>query len=112
MKTSQNIKTMLDKIVNTLAREYEPHQIILYGSRADGTPGPASDIDLLIIKDSQASPYQRAVQVRRLLRDPQRRIPVDLLVVTPAELEERLERRDQFLQTIISQGEVLYAIGQ
>jgi hypothetical protein len=34
---------------------------------------------------------------------------VDLLVVTPAELEERLERGDQFLQMIISQGEVLYA---
>ncbi|MFQ6099784.1 MAG: nucleotidyltransferase domain-containing protein [Anaerolineae bacterium] len=109
MEMPQNIKALLDRIVHTLAREYRPHQIILYGSQAYGVPGQISDIDLLIVKDSQASPYQRAVHVRRLLRDPQRRIPVDLLVVTPAELEERLKRGDQFLQTIISHGEVLYA---
>jgi predicted nucleotidyltransferase len=109
METSQDIKTLLDKIVNTLATKYKPHRIILYGSQAYDTPGQISDIDLLIVKDSQASPYRRAVQVRRLLRDPQRRIPVDLLVITPAELEERLKRGDQFLDKIISQGEVLYA---
>jgi len=109
MEMSRDIKALLDKIINTLTAEYKPIQIILYGSQAYGMPGQASDIDLLIVKDSQASPYQRAVHVRRLLRDPQRRIPVDLLVVTPAELEERLGRGDQFLHTIISQGEVLYA---
>jgi len=109
MEMPRDIKALLDKIVNTLATEYKPHRIILFGSQAYGTPGQVSDIDLLIVKDSQASPYQRAVQVRRLLRDPQRRIPVDLLVVTPAELEERLERGDQFLQMVISQGEALYA---
>jgi predicted nucleotidyltransferase len=109
VKVSQDIEAVLNKIVNTLAKEYKPRQIILYGSRAYGTPDQTSDIDLLIVKDSQVSPYQRAVHVRRLLRDPQRRIPVELLVVTPAELEERLTRGDQFLQTIISQGKVLYA---
>ena len=109
MEMSQDVKAVLDSIVNTLAKEYRPQQIILYGSQVYGTPGQVSDIDLLIVKDSQASPYQRAVHVRRLLRDPQRRIPVDLLVVTPAELEERLARGDQFLKMIISQGEVLYA---
>ena len=109
MEMPRDIKALLDKIVNTLATVYKPHRIILFGSQAYGTPGQVSDIDLLIVKDSQASPYQRAVQVRRLLRDPQRRIPVDLLVVTPAELEERLERGDQFLQMVISQGEALYA---
>jgi predicted nucleotidyltransferase len=109
MATLQDIKTALDKIVNTLIREYKPHQIILYGSQAYGTQGQVSDIDLLIVKDSQVSPYRRAVQVRRLLRDPQRRIPVDLVVITPKELEERLERGDQFLQMVMSQGKVLYA---
>ena len=109
MEATQDIKTLQDKIVNTLIREYKPDRIILYGSQVYGIPDRVSDIDLLIIKDSQASPYQRVVQVRRLLRDPKRRIPVDLLVITPGELKERLERGDQFLQTIMSRGEVLYA---
>jgi predicted nucleotidyltransferase len=109
MKGTAQTREELGKIIDTLSREYKPRQIILYGSQAHGTPGQASDIDLLIVKDSRESPYRRVVQVRRLLRDPQRRIPVDLLVVTPTELEERLARGDQFLQKIISQGEVLYA---
>lgn len=109
METSQDFKTTLDSIIDKLAREYQPRQVILYGSRVRGTPDQDSDIDLLIVKDSHLSPYKRAVYVRCLLRDPQRRIPLDLLVVTPSELEERLERGDQFLQTIVSQGQVLYA---
>jgi predicted nucleotidyltransferase len=109
MEATQDIRALRNKIVNTLIREYKPDRIILYGSQVYGTPDQVSDIDLLIIKDSQASPYQRVVQVRRLLRDPKRRVPVDLLVITPNELKERLERGDQFLQTIMSRGEVLYA---
>jgi predicted nucleotidyltransferase len=109
MEASQDVRGVLDRIIRTLATEYKPHRVILYGSQVDGTPDPVSDIDLLIVKDSQLSPYRRAVEVRRLLRDPQRRIPVDLIVITPAELEERLHRGDQFLQMIISQGKVLYA---
>ena len=109
MEMPQDVRATLDKIVSTLTREYQPRQVILYGSRASGKPGQTSDIDLLIIKDSQVSPYRRAVQVRRLLRDPQRRVPVDLLVITPDELKERMDRGDQFLKMIISEGEVLYA---
>lgn len=108
-ESAQDIQAILERIVNTLTLEYRPDRIVLFGSYVQGQPTPASDIDLLIIKDSQLSPYQRLVQVRRLLRDPYRRIPIDLLVITPSELEERLKRGDQFLRTIVSQGKVLYA---
>jgi predicted nucleotidyltransferase len=109
METSQSFRTTLNTIVDKLAREYQPRQIILYGSQVRGTPNQGSDIDLLIVKDSHLSPYQRVVHVRRLLRDPQRLIPLDLIVVTPSELEKRLKRGDQFLQAVVSQGQVLYA---
>jgi predicted nucleotidyltransferase len=109
MDNSQKTEHILDKIVNTLAEEYEPDQIILFGSQAYGSPDQSSDIDLLIIKNSKATPYQRAIQVRRLLRDPERLIPVDFLIITPTELQERLRRGDQFLQIILAQGKVLYS---
>jgi predicted nucleotidyltransferase len=91
MDNSQKTQDIVDKIVNTLAEKYEPDQIILFGSQAYGSPDQASDIDLLIIKDSKATPYQRAIQVRRLLRDPERLIPVDFLIITLTELQERLQ---------------------
>ena len=102
-------QTILDKIIRILAQEYQPDQIILFGSQVEGQAGQNSDIDLLIIKESTATPYQRAVQVRRLLRDPKRLVPLDFLVVTPNELQQRLARGDQFLQTVVATGKVLHA---
>ncbi len=105
----EDIRSVLDDIVSTLIREYDPAQILLYGSYASGEPDEASDLDLLIVKESQETPYRRAVRVRRLLRNPERRTPVELLVVTPQELKQRLEIGDQFMQEIISKGKVLHA---
>ena len=109
MDRRQKIQKVLDDVVNTLISEYHPERILLFGSFASGEAGETSDIDLLIVKESQESPYRRAVRVRRLLRDPKRRTPIDLLVVTPQELAQRLEIGDQFVQEILSKGKVLYA---
>jgi uncharacterized protein len=103
-----DVETMLDEIVTILAQDYEPEQIILFGSYAYGRPDKASDIDLLIVKQDGDTPYQRAVRVRRMLRNPQRRIPIELLVLTPQEVHERLAIGDQFFQEIYSRGRVLY----
>jgi predicted nucleotidyltransferase len=108
MDRSEEIRGVLDDVVSTLVQSYRPERILLYGSCAADEADKADDIDLFIVKESQESPYQRAVRVRRLLRDPQRRIPIDLLVVTPQELKRRLEIGDQFVQEILARGKVLY----
>ena len=46
---------------------------------------------------------------RLALTDPQRRIPFSPLVLTPAELEQRLALGDAFYQEIVRRGRVLYA---
>ena len=46
---------------------------------------------------------------RHILSDPQRRIPLETLVLTPQEVLDRLTNGDQFLELIIEEGEVLYA---
>jgi predicted nucleotidyltransferase len=53
MEMSQDVRATLDKIVHTLVQEYRPRQIILYGSHVYGAAGQASDMDLLIVKDSK-----------------------------------------------------------
>ena len=50
----------------------------------------------------------RFVEVKRLIYDPQLRIPVSPLVYTPQELEERLDMGDDFVEEIMSEGKVLY----
>jgi uncharacterized protein len=109
MSESENRSTALQDVIARLAAGYRPQKIILFGSQAYGKQEADSDIDLLIIKESQATPYERAIEMRRILRDPERRIPIDFIIVTPAELQERLQRGDQFLEEILNQGKVIYA---
>ncbi len=98
------LATILRRIVD----EYQPQKIVLYGSLAWGLPDDDSDIDLLIVKDSNESPLDRRVRVRRVAAEAGRRIPFSPLVVTPNELQQRLDMNDSFYQKIITQGRTLY----
>jgi predicted nucleotidyltransferase len=102
-KVEEKIKQVVDKIV----KEYQPEKIILFGSWAWGEPGPDSDIDLLIIKESQKSRMERERDIETLLH--KREIPLDLLVYTPEELTKSIhENYNLFVEDIIRNGKVLY----
>jgi len=103
-----NLENYVASIVHRLVENYQPQQVILFGSLAYGKPHADSDIDLLIIKETTISTLQRRVLVRRLLADPQRRVPISPLVLTPAELAQRLAWHDPFYQEIVQRGRVLY----
>jgi predicted nucleotidyltransferase len=105
----EQIQPIIQQIVHRLIEAYQPQQIILYGSLVYGEPNEDSDIDLLIIKDTTETPLARRVQVRRLVSDPERRIPFSPLVLTPDELSARLALGDPFYQEILSRGKMLYA---
>jgi predicted nucleotidyltransferase len=96
---------MLQKLI----AEYDPQRVILFGSHAYGTPGPDSDIDLLIIKETPERFIDRWVTVRRILTGTHRTLPVETLVLTPQELKKRLASGDQFFAEIVEKGKVLYA---
>ncbi|MFQ5796306.1 MAG: nucleotidyltransferase domain-containing protein [Candidatus Bipolaricaulia bacterium] len=97
---------MLQKLI----AEYAPQKVILFGSYADGSPGPDSDIDLLIIKETSERFIDRWVTAQRILTGTHRSVPVETLVLTPEEIENRLAVGDQFIEEILEKGEVLYAV--
>ena len=103
------IDQTIQDILKKLLVGYKPQKVILFGSYAYGSPQRDSDIDLLVIKETNERFIDRWVTVRRLLSDPERTRPLEVIVLTPQELSERLEIGDQFLQEIVDRGEVLYA---
>lgn len=110
MVTEKRLERILFEIVEAIKVKYAPERIILYGSFAYGIPDENSDIDLLIIKKTPERPLDRRVRVRRIvdIRDPS--YPAfSPLVLTPEEIKRRLEIGDQFIQEILTKGEVLYA---
>ena len=108
MVKDEKIKDIISGIVDKINRDYKPEKIILYGSFAYGNPDKDSDIDLLIIKETDERPIDRRVRVRQIvdIREP---IAFSPFVITPQEVKYCLDRGDQFIKEIIDKGEVLYA---
>ncbi|MBI4294700.1 MAG: nucleotidyltransferase domain-containing protein [Chloroflexi bacterium] len=103
------MRQLIQEVVDKLQKEYQPEKVILFGSYAYGKPTKDSDIDLLIIKETDSRRVDRFVEVSRLLYDRDRRISISPLVYTPEELEERLSIGDDFVEEVLTRGEVLYA---
>jgi predicted nucleotidyltransferase len=98
----------IERILERIVKEYAPERIILFGSYAYGEPDEESDVDLLIIKETDQRPIARWVEVKRLLRDRSRIMSISPLVYTPREVEERLALGDPFLREALERGETLY----
>ena len=112
-KTQMNSKTvnLVHEMVEKLVKQYAPQKVVLFGSYAYGRAHSDSDIDLLIIKETSERFIERWVTVRRILSDPQRKVGLDILVLTPREISERIDRGDQFVEEIVKKGKVFYELG-
>lgn len=106
---NRDMQTVIRQITDRIVQEYKPLKIILFGSYAWGTPHRDSDIDLFIVKDTGKSPVDRQVMVRKIIHDLRYKIPMDILVMTPEEIEKRLAIGDQFCAKLIRDGKRLYA---
>lgn len=110
MVTDKRLEKILFEIVEAIKAKYAPERIILYGSFAYGVPDENSDIDLLIIKKTPEKPLDRMALVHRIVDIRDSSYPAfSPLVLTPEEIKQRLEIGDQFIQEILTRGEVLYA---
>ena len=97
---------MLDDMVRRIVQRFHPWKIVLFGSQAHGQPTVDSDVDLLVVMDSDEPPLARIPRVAEAAHVPY--LPMDVIVRTPAEIEERLRMGDFFLAGILDRGKVLY----
>lgn len=109
MVKNEMVKKIISQMVDKIITSYHPLKVILFGSYAYGEPDGDSDIDLFIIKETDERPIDRRVNVRKIAFVSDRYIPFEPIVVTPEELDERIKIGDQFIEEILTKGEVLYA---
>ncbi len=93
--------------VERLVAAAHPTRIILFGSRARGDADDRSDVDLLVIKPHVADRYEELVALDRALTGIL--MPVDILLVSEAEFEERAEQPGTVERAARKEGRVLYA---
>lgn len=88
---------------------YDPEKIILFGSAARGDADEYSDIDLIIIKNTDRRFVQRLVDVTAFLP---KDIGVDVFVYTPREIKAMIEEENPFIEQALKDGIVLYEKSQ
>jgi predicted nucleotidyltransferase len=98
---------LLQTISTMIAEAIRPEKIILFGSWARGERGDHSDIDILVIQESDLPRPQRYAQVRRLFWG--MGVPMDILVYTPEEFARYQSVPGSFTHTVAKEGKVLYA---
>jgi|SRR3954468_8148480 len=104
---------VIRRYARQIAEQFHPEKIILFGSRAWGTPHADSDVDLMVVMPAR-NELDQAVRIRWALPAP---FPMDLLVYKPSNVQWRLEDGDMFLVEVMARGKVLYesrdaAVGQ
>ena len=103
------VSKTLPKAIKRIVAELKPEKIILFGSYAYGNPTPDSDVDLLVIMETNGRNKETYRAVSKLLYP--REFPVDIIVKTPKEVEEALNGGVDnafFIREIVKKGKVLY----
>jgi predicted nucleotidyltransferase len=97
----------IDEVIEILIEHLQPQQIYVCGSYSVGTATDDSDLDLLVVQDSEAGASRRIRNAEHALFGLM--LPIDLTVCTPAELAEDKQVESSFLKNITErQGWLVY----
>ncbi len=98
----------LAEIVRRIRAVASPKKIVLFGSRGRGDHRPDSDIDLLVIHESSLPRHRRSIPFSAALADLPLEVDTEVVVYTPAEVEEWSGAGAAFVTTALREGTVLY----
>ena len=92
------------RIADQLARDPTVRQVIAFGSAARGDVRSFSDLDMLVVMETELEFIERFAALWRRVRPS---VPVDFLVYTPVEFAKLKDSR-LFVRQAISEGRILY----
>ena len=93
------------QIVRQIVERFQPQQVILFGSHAGGALTAESDVDLLVVMDTDEEPLHAAARIAAAVDHP---FPLDILVFRPSQWAASLKRKAIFATEVATRGIVLY----
>ncbi len=87
------------------ANASSPARVVLFGSRARGEGGPESDLDFLVIEERVEGKAAEMVRLRAAL--PPLGVPVDVVVVSAADVSRRAGVEGTLIHRALTEGRVL-----
>jgi predicted nucleotidyltransferase len=104
--TTQELR---NEIVSRLSAK-KPLRVILFGSRTRDEFAPESDVDLIVVLDKEGVPRtskektENFLEISRLLRDLNKRMAMDLVVMTRTQWERFVEMDSGFSREVQEKG--------
>jgi predicted nucleotidyltransferase len=95
----------IDKVVDQIVEQFSPQQVVLFGSNAYGQPTTDSDVDVLVVMETDETPLHAAARISESVDHP---FPLDLIVRKPADFAAQLAERSSFESRIQRDGFSLY----
>jgi predicted nucleotidyltransferase len=87
-------------------KKYEPEKIIVFGSYARGDIDEESDLDFVVIKETDKRFLERLIEVAKLIDNDLGQ--VDVFVYTPEEFQRMIEWENPFIENVLKEGKVVY----
>ncbi len=102
-----DLKANVDKIVEKL-KPLKPRKVIIFGSYARGEADEYSDLDIIVVAETNLKFIDRIGEILKLLDLP---VAVEGFVYTPDEFEKMLKDDNPFIQKAIEEGIVIEVSG-
>lgn len=101
---------LLEQMTEAIVQAVAPEQIVLFGSRARGTAGPHSDVDLLVVTAEGFGPHRsRIKEITRISKAVGKfGIPTDILLYSQTEIEHWKDSRNHVAARALQEGRVIY----
>lgn len=104
---SVTINEYINFVLNKLISFYDPEKIYLFGSQARNQSNKDSDIDFLVINESNKPKRLRTLDFRKKIRG-HNDYPIDILIYTPQEFKEECNIKGTIAYHAKTEGEILY----
>ena len=106
------LEKILSRATEILVKEYGASHVVFHGSRLFGDPYPDSDIDLLVVKETEEkNPMERTNEAEALLGEIGAPVPFDVQVWTPDEVRWGLSEGQTYVGVAFFNGKFLYGKG-
>ena len=98
---------IIASLVQQIVDKVHPLRIILFGSAAQGTTGPDSDVDMLVLVPDRTRRQDVLDCIYQDVHSAE--VPFDVLVATPSIIERHRENLGLIYREILRTGRVVYA---
>jgi len=96
----------IQRVATRIGEAIDAERVVLFGSHARGEAGEGSDVDLMIIAESELPRFKRSRELYKLFRPYP--FAMDLIVYTPAEIDKGKRSAISFVSTVLREGKTLY----